>query len=226
MARTDYIPGADAEFALWLDNLVRVVLERTSGQPPAWTHIPPAALQTLTEKQTAWHEAWALAQSDPTNANKREKTRVRKDTEQYVRRFVNQYLRYEPVTNHDRDLMGVHNPETTHSAVPKPSTVPLLVELTPRRGQQVLVHFRDETEEKSEAVPYGFDGCILNYTCGPAKVTDKSLIKDRLLMTASPFLVETLPPEAQGMWLSCYPQWQNETGKEGPSGDVSHVVVI
>jgi hypothetical protein len=89
----------------------------------------------------------------------------------------------------------------------------------------VLIHFRNETEERSEAVPYGFDGCILNYAWGPAKITDKSLIKERTLMTASPFLLDKLPPEAQGSWLSCYPQWQNEKGEEGPDGDVSHVVI-
>ncbi|MDR0590125.1 MAG: hypothetical protein LBG25_06225 [Spirochaetaceae bacterium] len=34
------IPRPDAEFDLWLTNLVNYVIARTSGVSPVWDHIP------------------------------------------------------------------------------------------------------------------------------------------------------------------------------------------
>jgi hypothetical protein len=69
-------------------------------------------------------------------------------------------------------------------------------------------------------------GCVLNFTWGPEKVTDKALIKERILMTHSPYIMDELPPEAQDKWFSCFGRWQTEGGVEGNPGDVSTVVIV
>jgi hypothetical protein len=77
---------------------------------------------------------------------------------------------------------------------------------------------------RGEAVPKNYDGAVLNYAYGPEKILDAKLLIRRCLMTSSPFLLEGLPPEAEGQWLSFYPQWQ-ANGVEGPPGEISHVMI-
>jgi hypothetical protein len=222
----DYIPGANDKFTVWFDNLVSAVVLNTTGANPPWAHIPQEDVDALLTKQDEWHAAQDLAVSDPTSDNRKERNRVRTVTEKFARGFVDDYLRRKPVTDAQRDHIGVHNPDTTPSKIATPTTVALIYKIIGKRGQQVLIHFRDETQDKSRAIPYGYNGCILNYTYGPAKVTEKHLIKERILMTASPFLLTKLPEDAEGKVLSCYTQWQTEAGEEGPPSDIVTVRVI
>jgi hypothetical protein len=122
--------------------------------------------------------------------------------------------------------LGMPIKDTTKTPTPAPTTVPLVVKVTPLSGQQVEIHFKDEHSARSEAIPKGYDGAILNYTWGDEKVEDKHLIKERRLMTKSPFMLKELPLEAERSWLSFFLQWQiNADAIEGPRGAVSHVVV-
>jgi hypothetical protein len=43
-------------------------------------------------------------------------------------------------------------------------------------------------------------------------------------MTRSPWVV-TLPPEAEGKFLSCATRWQNEKAKLGPWTEILHTVI-
>jgi hypothetical protein len=128
------------------------------------------------------------------------------------------------VTNEDRTAMRLHNKDTTHTPVGKPKTRVLITDLKALGGFQIEVRFQDEATPDSKAIPYGDNGALLNYVWGPEKVTDYALIKETCLMTHSPFTL-SLPPEAEGKFLSCFTRWQNERGELGTWSEIQHIAV-
>ncbi|GAB6391864.1 MAG: hypothetical protein MdMp014T_1237 [Treponematales bacterium] len=120
----DSIPGGDSEFDLWFANLKTYVVNKTSGTPPEWTHIPQAKVSELAARQEAWHTAF-LPMSGPHDPVATErKDDERDESETFLRPFIAQYLKFDPVTNADRTAMGVHNRDKVPSPHPIPSSVP------------------------------------------------------------------------------------------------------
>jgi hypothetical protein len=223
MAHTqDFIPSRDAEFDGWLANLTGYVDGKsTSGM---WTHIPAEKVTALKGHNAAWHTAYAKTLGPHTSVDTEAKSDARKAAEAFVRQFVAQYLKFDPVTNEDRTAMNVHNRDTTHSPIGKPATRALITDLKGLGGFQTEIHFQDEATPESHAIPYGMNGCLLNYTVGPEKVTDYALLKDTILMTHSVFTL-SLGPETEGKFLSCAPRWQSKRGELGPWGEIQHIVI-
>jgi hypothetical protein len=218
----DYIPDRDADFDGWLANLTSYVDGRVTAG--AWTHIPAEKVTALKGHNTDWHTAYAKTLGPHTSVDTEEKNDRRKVAEGFVRPFVQQYLKFEPVTNEDRTAMNLHNRDTTRSPIGKPATRALITDLKALGGFQVEVRFRDEAAPDSHAIPYGYNGCLLNYTWGLEKVMDYSLLKETKLMTRNPWTLD-FPPEGEGKFLSCATRWQNERGELGPWGDIQHIVI-
>jgi hypothetical protein len=128
MTRSDYIPAKDADFDAFFNNLCQYVGDRTGGNVPQWTHIPPEARTNLNDACTVWGEAYDKTKIPHTKAETDAKNAARAAAETLIRPFVNQYLRYPPVTDSDRDAMMIHNkdanptPAPTRSGAPKSST--------------------------------------------------------------------------------------------------------
>jgi hypothetical protein len=224
MARTDYIPPRDADFDGWFLNLKNYVNTKTSGTPPAWTHIPAEKVTTLTARYDAWHSAYEATIAPHTSVQTEAKNDARKEAEAFVRPFVAQYLKFDPVTNEDRTAMNLHNRDTLPSTIGVPATRPVITDLKPLGGFQVSIAFRDEPTPDSRAIPYGMNGCLLNYAVGAAKTEDYAALATTKLMTKSPWTLG-LTPEAEGRFLSCATRWQNEKGELGPWSEVQHVVI-
>jgi hypothetical protein len=51
---------------------------------------------------------------------------------QVIRPFVNQYLRFPPVTNEDRTAISIPNRDPEPSPVPRPEDIPEVEALTPK----------------------------------------------------------------------------------------------
>ncbi|MDR2794077.1 MAG: hypothetical protein LBB61_10525 [Treponema sp.] len=216
------IPRRDADFDGWLVNLTGYVDDKvTSG---VWTHIPAEKVTALKAHTAAWHAAYVKTQGPHTPVDTEVKNDARKAAEGFVSQFIAQYLMFDPVTNEDRTAMNLPNGDKTYSPIGKPKTRALITKLKPLGGFEVEIYFQDESTPKSRAIPYGDNGCLLNYTWGPEKVMDYAALKDTCLMTRSPWTLE-LPPEAEGKFLSCVTRWQNERGKLGPWGEIQHVVI-
>ena len=218
----DYIPNRDAEFDGWLDNLTRYVDAKvTSG---AWTHIPIGKVTALKQHNDAWHTAYVKTLGPHTAVDTEAKNDARKAAEGFVRLFVQQYLKFDPVTNEDRTAMRVHNPDTTKTPIGKPATLALITDLKALGGFRVEIRFQNEATPDSHAIPYGCNGCLLNYTWGPEKAADYAALTQTRLMTHNPWTLE-LPPEAEGKFLSCAARWQNERGELGQWRDIQHIVI-
>ncbi|MDR0412148.1 MAG: hypothetical protein LBH75_09305 [Treponema sp.] len=222
--RRGYIPGADAQFASWLNFLVNYTVEKTSGQTPAWDHIPSSRVTELVDLNAQWRTAFAKMEGPHTSVDTKTKNNARKEVTVCVRAFVAQYLRFPPVTDEDREAMGIPNKDVHPSRIDPPKTRPVITKIKPLGAFREEIYFHDEATEESNAIPYGCNGCLLTFTCGPKAVEKyKELIQTKL-MTHSPYII-TLPQEAENQVFSCATQWQNERGELGPLSEIETAVV-
>jgi hypothetical protein len=119
-----YIPQNFAEFDRFFCRIVEVVLAKVLVPNPEWTHIPPAAAEGLAADYTAWHAAYLAAEGPHTQTETHERQRAYKVAKKRLADFVNQYLRHPPVTNAQRDDMGVPNPDPVKTPVNPPERYP------------------------------------------------------------------------------------------------------
>jgi hypothetical protein len=223
MAHTkDFIPSSDAEFDGWLANLTEYV--NTMVNAGTWTHIPSDKVTALNKHNDGWHAAYVKTLGPHSSVDTEAKNDAKKAADAFVRQFIQQYLKYDPVTNEDRTAMNLHNRDTKRTPIGVPKTRALITDLRPLGGFQTEIRFQDEAAPDRKAIPYGMNGCLLNFTWGPEKVTDYAHIKETRLMTRSPYTL-SLPPEAEGKFLSCFARWQNETGDLGKWSEIQHIVI-
>jgi hypothetical protein len=117
-----YIPSRDRDFDEWFAFMNQYVTEKCSGAEPAWTHIPQAVRTQMLNTYSAWYTAYSVTLKPCTSQAKAEKRRVRKTAEQLIRPFVNQFLRCLPVTDADRDNMGIPNHDPIPRGIPVPES--------------------------------------------------------------------------------------------------------
>ncbi|MDR1399987.1 MAG: hypothetical protein LBJ41_08705 [Treponema sp.] len=220
----DRIPNRDADFDGWLENFKNGVVEKTSGSPPEWTHIPAEKTSALVTHYTAWNSAYKKTLAPHTPVETAAKNDRKTEAKAFVRPFIDQYLMFDPVTNEDRLSLGIHNRDHHPTPIGKPKTRALIVALKALGGFQVEIRFQDETTPSSRAVPYGCNGCLLHYTWGPEKVTDHAALMQTQLMTRSPWVMN-LPPEAEGKFFSGVTCWQSDRSELGPPGEILSVVI-
>ena len=113
----DYIPRRDADFDGWFENLTHYVASHavSSGPPPKWTHIPQAKVQELDARYTAWHAAYEKITGPHTDVDTQVKNTERGHAEGFLRPFVKQFLKYDPVTDADRLAMRLHIEDATRT---------------------------------------------------------------------------------------------------------------
>jgi hypothetical protein len=146
----DYVPRNDAEFNQWFKFLNQYVNLKCTGTPPEWTHIPAPALTAVQNAYAAWYTAWAKTFGPHTPVDTEAKNDAKKAAAAAVRPFVNQYLRFPPVTDEDRTAMGIPNHDATKSEIPPPDTVPELTPDTSAR-RRITVHYRDEGSARRDS---------------------------------------------------------------------------
>jgi hypothetical protein len=138
-----YIPRKDSEFDTMFGNIVQYTGIKVSGTPPAWDHIPLASYQELQAAYAAWTAAYEPTKIPHTPVQTAEKNRVRRLSEGVLQEFVNRFLRHAPVTNEDRDNIGVPNKKTTRSRVEVPDTSPQITVDTGTR-RRIIIYYKDE----------------------------------------------------------------------------------
>jgi hypothetical protein len=213
-----FVPTQDAKFNIWLAYLLTYVEEKTSGESPVWSHIPIQRVVELATCNAKWQAAFTKVSGPHTAVDTEAKNDARKEATACVRAFVAQYLKFAPVSDEDRTAMGLHNRDTHPTRINPPTTRPIM-EIKPLGAFREEIYFHDETTAGKSPIPYGDNGCLLNYTWGPEPVEDYTVLLQSKLMTRSPFIL-TLPQEAEKQILSCAARWQNERGELGPFSEV------
>jgi hypothetical protein len=125
MSRKPSIPGGDAEFDLFLNKYCHIVQMKTSGESPAWTHIPAARITELFAVAGEWHTAYTKLLGPHTSADVLAKNEAKKTAKKTLEEFNNQYILYaREVTNAERAEIGAHVRDTVRTPEPKPTCQP------------------------------------------------------------------------------------------------------
>lgn len=218
----DYVPYREGEFDGWLTHLTAYVEDKTVTG--TWPHIPAQKVTELKQHTAAWHAGYAKVQGPHTSVDIEAKNNVHAETLRFVRAFVAQYLRFDPVTNEQRTAAGIPNRSTARKPIEKPKTRALLTDLRVLGGFQIEIRFQDEATPNRRARPYGMSGCLLNYAWGAEKVGEYAKLTQTQLMTHSPWVI-TLPPEAEGRFFSAALRWQTKRAELGPWCEIQHTVI-
>ena len=120
----NYIPYNDGEFNTWFNNLVNYVVNKTTGTPPAWNHIPKQDVDELDAAYSDWNAFYKPTLQPHTPAQTTAKHDARRRAEHVIRPFVQRYLHWPPVTDADRVNMAIPNHDGTPTKWGKPATVP------------------------------------------------------------------------------------------------------
>ena len=106
--RHDYVPTNPAQFNLFMTNLLAHVYARRLQ----WAVIPLARLTELSDSYNDFKEAFDETVGPHTSAQNLARRETQAACTRLLRAFVNQFLRFPPVTDVDRAEMGIPNHDT------------------------------------------------------------------------------------------------------------------
>jgi hypothetical protein len=217
---TDYIPGSDAGFDIWQDNLMKIVKVNAT----AWT-IAAADVTSIEVYQAAWVSKFATARNpaECLNGDKPEKTDARSKYEKELRQFIQHNLATNSkVSIGDRERMGITVPTGTRTRVPVPTTSPIAtIDFSIRL--QHSIGFADESGH-GKGKPEGVHGCEIWIKLGdaPKDLTELSFVA---ISTKSPHVREFEVADV-GKIAHYRLRWINPRGEEGPWGSEASAIVV
>jgi hypothetical protein len=222
MKHTDWIPTRVLEFTelvkVWTALLPNAEKQTAFG----WD---PAECATAVQVLNAFLAAWEAYEGDQTTEKRLTRDEARNAAGAAMRDFANSSIRYnKKMSDEEKAHLGIHVRDTTPMPIGPPHTRPVIAEIQSLGGFRERLHFHDETTPESRAIPYGNNGCLINYTWGSERFIDYAALTKTKLLTRSPETI-TLPPEAERSWFSCAARWQNGKGELGPWSDVVYAVV-
>jgi hypothetical protein len=183
-----YIPGKDSLFDTWLAFLIQYVSARCEGSTPLWTHIPLAARTALSEVFAAWHTAYEKTIGPHTKVDTEAKNDAKAAARAVVQPFVNQYLRFPPVTNEDRTAMGIPNRDPHPTPIKPPETTPSfsIVQMGP--GTIGIIYRNGENARKGSK-PRGVAGARIYYGVSGEPITDQENLSWSKWATKCPHII-------------------------------------
>jgi hypothetical protein len=221
--KDDFIPRKDAEYNTFFINLEHAVDTNTHSPNPPWTHIPEAASQALTQTLNGWKNAYNPTLTPHTPETTHEKQRVRDSSEDYIRHFINQYIRYsDNVTDAQRDQVGVPNRKPGKSKIGEPKTSPVYtIEIAGPGRLDIRLH-PEGTERMT--IPYGYGGAVIYRKISDVPIEDPKLLTESELATGS---IHTLyfdePDWGKKVYISL--RWQTKSGLRGPYSAIQESVI-
>jgi hypothetical protein len=184
----DYIPQNDGAFDAWFEVLNRYVGEKCGGGTPRWTHIPEEARGRLIDLYGAWRAAYERTIGPHTKVDTGAKNDAKKAARAAVRPFVNQYLRFLPVTNEDRLAMGIHNRNPRSAPAQPPETGPAYAIIQMGPGALGIVYRDGETGRKGSK-PRGAAGVRIYYGVFDAPPEDQDALSASVWATRCPRII-------------------------------------
>jgi hypothetical protein len=220
----DYLPRKDAEFDTWTAFLIEYVGAKRGGPNPAWTHIPDTAYTALTAVYDLWHTAYLKTIGPHTNVDTEAKNDAKAAARAVIRPFVNQYLRFPPVTNEDRTAMGIPNKDTHPTPRKPPETAPLfsIVQAGPRA---LGIVYRDGDKGRKGSKPKGVDGARIYYGVFDAPVADQEELPASVWATRCPHIIRFREADrGKRAWFALKWELRKEHG-EGPWSEIQSEIV-
>jgi hypothetical protein len=218
----DFLSLPDAEFDRFFSFLVQYVTDKCAGTPPAWPHIPQAARTEVADAKTAWAVVFARVLGPHTPVDTEAKNDAKNAAKKVIRAFVNQYLRYPPVTDEDRTAMGIPNRDPHPTPVPAPEDIPEVAASTPL-PRVLRFNFR-RLGTKRWGKPANVHGMELAWVIADAPPAETEYLIHSAFSTRSP-LELTFKESERGKRIYYAVRWETGTVKKGKFSEIFSAVI-
>jgi hypothetical protein len=152
--KEDWIPRKESDFDGFFKNYCQIVTKNTSGQSPAWTHIPSAAITELNTAYADWYTAWSKLKQPHTSADVLAKDEAEKAGKKALREFNREFiLNSRFVTDAQRKEIGCPVHDTTPTPGPRPKNQPVADITYPGAHLIELDHIRSVTGGTDDCCP-------------------------------------------------------------------------
>ena len=218
----DYVPGNDAAFDNWFNNINSYTADKTMGQSPAWPNIPQGDVAAMARAYSDWRDGYEPTLHPHTPAQTAAKNVARRQAEAVIRPFVQRFLHWPPVGDDDRINMGIPNRDrirTDHHEV----TEVVEFEVKLRNIRELLVGFWVKSSP-NKAKPAGYDGAVVVWDLLDAPPSGPEALKRHTMASRTPHALEFAESE-RGKTAYVALAWQNERGRLGAFSEIQSAVV-
>ena len=215
----DYIPQNPAQFNTFMDNLTKYVAKNKTK----WALIPLEQFQELLDGFMAFQTIFLPLVGQPINKAQRERIHeAQAACISLARPFVNQWLRFPPITNADRIEMGIPNHDTIrtdHKVVTE--MVDFVLHL--RNIREIIVDFWEQGSS-NKAKPKGYDGAVVIWGLADVAPQHPDELNHHAMASRTPFALHFEESE-RGKTVYVALAWQNERGITGHWSDYKTAVI-
>jgi hypothetical protein len=214
----DYVPHNAAQFNSFAQNLLHYVAKMKS----VWSNIPDEPVENLENLYAKYKAAFEATIGQHTSAQNLARNEAQAECTKALRAFVNQYLRFPPVTNVDRVEMGVPNHDTIrtdHKVVTE--MVDFVIHLSNIR--ELVVDFWIKGADH-KAKPATYDGAVIIWDVRDTPPTNPDEMKHHIMASRTPFTLHFEETE-RGKMVYIGLAWQNERGILGQWSEYKSAVV-
>jgi hypothetical protein len=218
----DYVPSNAAQFRVFLQNILDHVDSNIHVDPPIWQGVPSDRFDTLSNKFNLFETAFNRHIATPTPANRLARDEAQAECTRELRGFVNQFLRFPPVTNVDRVEMGIPNHDTIrtdHKVVTE--MVDFVLHL--RNIREIMVDFWIQGESH-KAKPVGYDGAVIVWDLLDAHPVNPDVLNHHTMASRTPFALH-FDETQRGKTVYVAAAWQNERGILGQWSEIKTAIV-
>ena len=220
--RGHYIPSNAAQFNVFMKKIIDYVALKTDKDNPEWPDIPQARVRALGDKYEAFVAAFNKAIETPTHAMILARQEAQAECTKELRGFINQYLRFPPVTNVDLAEMGISihdNIRTDHMVVTE--TVDCVIHL--RGIRELVIDFWIKGADH-KAKPRGYDGAVIIWGILDAPPTRFEELTHHIMASRTPFTLHFEEAD-RGKTVYIALAWQNERGILGEYSEIKSAII-
>ena len=215
--RRDYVPKNAQQFREFMQNLLAYVYKKKT----AWS-ISMDRYNELSGAFDSFNDLLEQATSSPTPANIHRRQEQQAEVTRLLRAFVNQFLRFPPITDSDRIEMGipVHDTiRTDHFVVTE--NVDFVIHLSAIR--ELVINFWIQGADH-RAKPAGYEGAVIIWGVVDAPPENPEELTHHIMASRTPFTLH-FDEEERGKTVYVALAWQNERGIRGAWSEYKTAIV-
>ena len=213
----DYIPANANQFHAFMLHLIEYI----NANKTAWG-FPQGRITELMDLFDAFSTALEAASGPATSAQILARNEAQAAAVSAVRAFVNQFLRFPPVTNVDRVEMGIPNHDTIrtdHFVVTE--IVDFVIHLSAIR-ELVVDFWIQGTDHKAK--PNGYEGAVIIWGLADSPPDSPEELENHTMASRRPFTLFFDETE-RGKTVFVALAWQNERGIRGAWSEYKSAII-
>jgi hypothetical protein len=220
MSNSDYIPGSDGKFLVW----VKILFIAVEQNAPLWK-IEPMAFDQIRIMISTFEIAYAKAEEpNRGKADVKAKNDARKALEKAVRKFVKEYLTFNSnISDEERERIGLPVHKTGRTPAPVAKDAPDADVDTSRMGRLTIVFFERGSNHK-KGKPAGQHGAEIVWTISDTPPTRWDELTHSSIDTNSPFTLD-FENDQRGKTVYFALRWENTRGEKGPWSSIMNAII-